>query len=92
MGHHGSATSSSDAFLREVGAEWAVVSVGPENRYGHPDPGILERLTRHGARVHRTDRGGALLLRPGPGGEWIVETHPPTACRPGSLSVKNTIW
>ncbi|MEI9966084.1 MAG: hypothetical protein WDN67_00135 [Candidatus Moraniibacteriota bacterium] len=39
--------------------EEAVVSVG-ENSYGHPDPGVLERLTRRGITVRRTDQEGSI--------------------------------
>ncbi len=93
VGHHGSATSSSESFIRAAAPEWAVVSVGRDNRYGHPDPGTLDRLRALGARIHRTDEEGALLLRPGPSDGWIVRTFPPVrADRGDSLSAKNTIW
>jgi competence protein ComEC len=57
--HHGSKYSTSDAFLDLVQPKEAVISVG-KNSYGHPDPGVLERLGRRGVVVHRTDQGGAL--------------------------------
>ena len=39
-----------------------MISVGPRNPYGHPDPGVLERLAAAGARLYRTDRDGAVIV------------------------------
>jgi competence protein ComEC len=61
VAHHGSRFSSAGVFLERVGARVALVSVGRDNRYGHPSPEALARLAR-GATVWRTDRDGALLL------------------------------
>ena len=62
VGHHGSATSSSPAFLAAVGAHEAVVSVGRRNRFGHPHPATLSALAAAGAHVWRTDRDGAVTV------------------------------
>lgn len=64
VGHHGSRTSSSPAFLDRVAPEVAVISVGRDNRYRHPDPGVLDRLAAR-ARVWRTDRDGTVEVRLG---------------------------
>ena len=63
VGHHGSATSSSEAFLDAVHPRVALVSVGAHNRYGHPSADVLERLTRRGATVLRTDLLGTVIVR-----------------------------
>ena len=60
--HHGSRTSSTPQFLASVHPAVAVISVGARNVYGHPDAGVLARLTAAGAIVYRTDRDGALVL------------------------------
>src|SRR5256886_85908 len=62
VAHHGSRTSSTPALLGDVGPAVAVISVGPRNPYGHPDPGVLARLATAGARVYRTDRDGAVIF------------------------------
>jgi len=61
--HHGSATSSSHAFLSQIRPRIAVVPVGYRNRFGHPVEPVLARYAELGAIVHRTDRDGALLMR-----------------------------
>lgn len=66
--HHGSRTSSSPGFLRAVSARHAIVSSGYRNRFGHPRPDILARYEELGARIWRTDRQGAVLVRLGENG------------------------
>jgi competence protein ComEC len=68
VGHHGSSTSSTAAFLDAVSPRVALVSVGAGNRYGHPDTGVLERL-RTRAQVLRTDDDGGIVARID--GGWI---------------------
>ncbi len=63
VGHHGSSTSSTDAFLTAVGARVAVVSVGAANSYGHPSPEVMRRLSERGTTVLRTDQLGTIILR-----------------------------
>jgi competence protein ComEC len=71
--HHGSATSSGEAFLRWANPALAVFSVGYGNAYGFPHPSVLARYRRFRARIMRTDRdgsvwtsieGGRVALRP----------------------------
>jgi competence protein ComEC len=63
VAHHGSATSSTDAWLDAVRPRVALVSVGALNEYGHPSPDRMLALARRGARVLRTDRLGSIALR-----------------------------
>ena len=63
VGHHGSRTSSTPAFLDAVGARLALISVGSGNRYGHPDAGVVASLAERGAFVLRTDQLGSVVVR-----------------------------
>lgn len=56
--HHGSKTSSSEAFLLAIDPELALISVGKDNRYGHPHPAVLARYAALGIPVRRTDEEG----------------------------------
>ncbi|MBI2426527.1 MAG: MBL fold metallo-hydrolase [Candidatus Kerfeldbacteria bacterium] len=60
VGHHGSKTSSMQEFLQEVDPDIAVIQVGADNRYGHPHPSVLSRLTRLGIPVLRNDQDGTV--------------------------------
>ncbi|MBA3659955.1 MAG: MBL fold metallo-hydrolase, partial [Gemmatimonadales bacterium] len=62
VGHHGSRGSSSDLWLSRLRPRAAVISVGRGNRYGHPTPEAVARLTRAGTRVWRTDRDGTVTV------------------------------
>ena len=58
VGHHGSDTSTSYPFLREIMPEYAVISVGKDNSYGHPTDDALSRLRDADVKVYRTDLQG----------------------------------
>ena len=62
VGHHGSQTSTTNAFLDAVTPQDAVISVGAGNTYGHPTQETLDRLAAHGATVYRTDLNGTAVL------------------------------
>ena len=62
VAHHGSGTSSSEEFVRQVRPGLAVIQVGMRNRHGHPDAATLRRLLATGATVLRTDRDGAVVV------------------------------
>ncbi|HET7224761.1 MAG TPA: hypothetical protein VFK69_03515, partial [Candidatus Eisenbacteria bacterium] len=62
VGHHGSGSSSGARFLVRCDPALAVISVGARNRFGHPAPGVLARLSLTRARLLRTDRDGAVWL------------------------------
>lgn len=62
VGHHGSRTSTSAAFLDAVGPAHAVISTGARNRFGHPHPATLATLAARPIHVWRTDREGAVVV------------------------------
>ena len=62
VGHHGSRTSSSPAFIATVAPTEAVVSAGCRNRFGHPHPATLATLAAARVRVWRTDQDGAVTV------------------------------
>ncbi|MBX2819014.1 MAG: MBL fold metallo-hydrolase, partial [Rhodothermaceae bacterium] len=65
VGHHGSQTSSSRSFVQHATSkdiQYAVISTGPQTRYGLPDEHIVERWLATGAIVHNTATSGALWL------------------------------
>ena len=62
VSHHGSKTSSSYEFLQAVHPGVAVISVGADNKFGHPAPGTLEKLQAIGAKVLRTDQAGNIKV------------------------------
>jgi len=63
--HHGSASSSSPAFVAAVAPRWAVFSAGYLNQWGFPDPGVVARYRRQGARTRNTARDGAIRVELG---------------------------
>src|SRR5205814_903333 len=62
VGHHGSRSATSDAWLDELAPHEAVISVGRHNRYGHPTRDVLARLAAHGVTVLRTDERGTITF------------------------------
>lgn len=56
VGHHGSKTSSSEAFLDRVQPKAAVISVGKDNTFGHPNDIVLDRLIQRSIPIYRTDQ------------------------------------
>jgi competence protein ComEC len=69
--HHGSADPAVPAFLDAVDPDLAVISVGADNRFGHPTDEMLGELARVGAKVMRTDRDGAVTIGVRPS-EWYA--------------------
>ena len=61
VGHHGSKTSSSKEFINEMNPKYGVISVGKNNRYGHPNKEVLENLQY--SKTYRTDQDGSIMFK-----------------------------
>ena len=74
VAHHGSADSSSLAFLQYLNLQTAVLSCGKDNAYGHPTQGVLDNLAFVGATTYRTDESGHIILTVRQDGTYSVQT------------------
>ncbi len=73
VGHHGSASSTSWDFLQAAVPEYAVISCGAGNQYGHPDADTMDKLSDMEIEVFRTDKQGAIIaVSDGTGISWNV--------------------
>ena len=62
IAHHGSDSGTGAAFLEKLQPEYAIISVGRNNRYGHPSEKVLDRLSEAGIETYRTDLHGAVRV------------------------------
>ena len=62
VGHHGSSTSSSEEFLKQVQPQYAIIMVGEDNSYGLPTQEIIDKLNTIGSTIYRTDENGTIQL------------------------------
>ncbi|MDO8733553.1 MAG: ComEC/Rec2 family competence protein [Elusimicrobiota bacterium] len=74
IGHHGSATSTSEKFLKAVNPEIAVIPVGARNNFGHPYSGVLAKLQDADINIYRTDEDGNITVRTD-GKKFIIESE-----------------
>lgn len=61
VGHHGSSTSNSEAFMKHINPEQAVIMVGEGNSYGHPHREVINYLDRNNIEYYRTDMDGTVI-------------------------------
>ena len=61
VGHHGSKTSSSTEFINEINPKYSIISVGKNNRYGHPNKEALDNL--QDSKIYRTDIDGSIIFK-----------------------------
>ena len=61
VGHHGSKTSSSEKFVNEINPKYSIISVGKNNRYGHPNKEVLNNLEN--SKIYRTDQEGSIIFK-----------------------------
>ena len=60
VGHHGSKTSSSKEFINKIKPTYSIISVGKNNRYGHPNKEVLNNLDN--SKIYRTDQDGSIMF------------------------------
>ena len=61
VGHHGSKTSTSNKFIDKINPKYSIISVGKNNRYGHPNSEVLDILNN--SSIYRTDRDGSIVFK-----------------------------
>ena len=61
VGHHGSKTYSSESFIDEINPKYSIISVGKNNRYGHPNDNVLDNLDN--SKIYRTDQDGSIMFK-----------------------------
>ena len=61
VGHHGSKTSSSKEFINKINPKYSIISVGKNNRYGHPNKEVLNNL--NDSKIYRTDKDGSIMFK-----------------------------
>ena len=61
VGHHGSKTSSDKKFIDEIKPKYSIISVGKNNRYGHPNKEVLDTL--NDSKIYRTDQDGSIMFK-----------------------------
>ena len=72
--HHGSRTSSTEAFINAVNPEYAVISVGERSRFGHPHPAVVQRYLARGVKLLQTGRDGMVTVETD-GSSFDVRTY-----------------
>ena len=74
IGHHGSNTSSSEEFINSINPKYSLISVGTNNRYGHPKESVLDILSN--TKIYRTDIDGSIEIKLNKSG-YKIRTCPP---------------
>lgn len=89
LGHHGSATATSWDFLQATVPEYAVVSCGANNKYGHPDKDTMDKLQSMEIQVYRTDKQGTITAT-SDGTNWSWSAEPCNDYSSGDPNDKGT--
>lgn len=74
VSHHGSNTATTNDFLKAISPEYAIISCGEDNAYGHPHEETIEKLSKMGVKILRTDMNGTIIaISDGNTIQWITE-------------------
>ena len=71
IAHHGSKTSTTEDFLKTISPKIALIGVGKNNTFGHPNEQVIERLKENGVKVYRTDTDGEISIVVNRNGEIV---------------------
>lgn len=74
VGHHGSKTSSTEKFLNIINPKVAVIGVGKNNKFGHPNKDVLKRLEALNASIYRTDLNGEITIEVNNKSKYKIKT------------------
>ncbi len=74
VGHHGSKTSSSDEFIQKVSPQIALIGVGKDNHFGHPNEDVIKRLKDKNVLIYRTDLNGEIYIEMNKKGKIKIKT------------------
>lgn len=74
VGHHGSNTSSSIEFVSKINPKYSLISVGKDNKYGHPKSSVLDNLSS--SNIYRTDLDGSIEIKLNKNG-YNIRTYNP---------------
>ena len=74
VGHHGSKTSTTDEFLELVSPSIALIGVGEENKFGHPNDKVIKKLKDKNIRIYRTDISGEIMINVSKNGDIKIKT------------------
>ena len=74
VSHHGSNTSSCEEFIQSLDLEIAIISVGKNNLYNHPNQEVINVLDKYGVTIYRTDISGTIKIKGKIYDYWFIET------------------
>jgi len=93
VGHHGSKSGTTDAFLSAIQPSVAIISVGLDNSYGHPHRSLLDNLAQSRVQaVYRTDQDGNIEVVTDGRGYWVISRRGPTAPAPAGGDEPVRAW
>ena len=93
LGHHGSHSSTSQAFLEKVNPKYAIVSCGKENDYGHPHQETIDKINKKGIEILRTDVSGTIIsTSDGNNIKFNVNISRSSTENTQSQNKNNTVW
>lgn len=75
VAHHGSKTSTNQGFLNAVSPKIALIGVGENNKFGHPNDAVIQRLKKCGSQIYRTDKMGEISIKINKKGNIKINTY-----------------